>query len=131
MRVLIVDDLLENRKLLRDILRKFAECEVASSGEEALELFSMELEDGDPFDLVLLDIMMPGMDGQETLKQMRAVEEGLQIRGTEEAVIIMVTAMDSPQAVTAAFFQGKCTDYIAKPINREKLMDKLGEYFTL
>lgn len=131
MKILIVDDLVENRKLLLKMLDNHGDCMLASSGEDALEMFTMELETGEPFDLVLLDIMMPGMDGQEVLKTMRAEEERLGVKGGEESVIIMISALDTPAAVNEAFFKGMCTDYLAKPVDRTKLLQMLKEYRLL
>ncbi|MBF0624331.1 MAG: response regulator [Magnetococcales bacterium] len=128
MKTLIVDDLFENRKLLRAILQPFGQCDMVANGREALDFFEMGLLDGDPFDLVLLDIMMPGMDGQEVLKRMRALEREHWVHGRRDSVIIMVTALGSPRQVTDAFFKGCCTDYVTKPVTRTVLLDKLREY---
>ncbi|MBF0368390.1 MAG: response regulator [Magnetococcales bacterium] len=128
MKALIVDDQIDNRKLLRDILESHATCDLVSNGLEAVKTFEMELTGGEPYDLVLLDIMMPVMDGQEALKQMRAVEREQKVPASEEAVIIMVTALDSPKPVTEAFFKGFCTDYVSKPLRPKVLLDKLAEY---
>ena len=85
----------------------------------------------DPYDLVLLDIMMPGMDGQEVLRKLRAIEKESGVSGKDESVIIMVTAISCPRNVLEAFFKGGCTDYIEKPVLRETLFGKLKEYKLL
>ncbi|MBF0124568.1 MAG: response regulator [Magnetococcales bacterium] len=128
MKTLIVDDLIENRKLLGTLLRPYGVCEMASDGAEAVEMFKAALLEGEPFDLVLLDIMMPGMNGQEALRQIRQEEADQEVEKGQETVIIMATALDSPQAVLQAFFKGGCTDYVSKPIRSEVLFEKLREY---
>ncbi|MBF0587590.1 MAG: response regulator [Magnetococcales bacterium] len=128
MKILIVDDQFENRKLLRDILKKFGDCDLASNGEEAMEFFEADLDDGTPYDVVLLDIMMPGMDGQTALMKMRELENVRGIPSGKETKIIMVTAVDAPQQVIKAYFRGNCTDYLTKPITRKILLDKLLEH---
>ncbi|MBF0272662.1 MAG: response regulator [Magnetococcales bacterium] len=127
MNTLIVDDITENRALLADILKPFSHCDVATNGQEAVEIFEAELVDGNPYDLVLLDIMMPIMDGQEALKQMRALEENYQVHDENRAAIIMVTAVDAMSEISEAFDTGGCTDYLNKPITRGKLLVKLAE----
>ncbi|MBF0589799.1 MAG: response regulator [Magnetococcales bacterium] len=127
MKVLIVDDQFENRKLLRVMLKNHASCDMVGNGMEAVEMFEGELLEGAPYDLVLLDIMMPGMDGQEALRKIRAIEREREITGSDEAKVIMITALDSPKQVIQAFFQGGCTDYLTKPITQKILLDKLVE----
>ena len=126
MNILIVDDLLNNRKLLRDTLKPYGQCDMVSDGQEAIEMFEGGVADGTPYDLVLLDIMMPGLNGQETLEAMRRIEQKQQV--AKEAIMIMVTAVDSPQNVLKAFYQGGCDDYIVKPFKGETLIDKLHAF---
>ena len=131
MNILIVDDLPENRKFLQSLLEGYGQCDMASNGQEALDLFEAAITDDDPYDLVLLDIMMPGMDGQEVLLKTRFMEKEYGIRDEDESVIIMVTALQSPRHVLEAFFKGGCTDYTEKPVSRNNLFKKLREYNLL
>ena len=128
MKVLIVDDILENRRLLGGILSPFGQCDMAGNGVEAVELVEAALAEERPYNLILLDIMMPKMDGLAALQVIRTKEQEYGVMGTKESVIIMVTADNSPDAVTQAFFKGYCTDFLAKPITRQVMLDKLKEY---
>ncbi len=128
MKILIVDDILENRRLLHGILSSFGHCDMAGNGVEAVELVEAALAEESPYNLILLDIMMPKMDGLAALQAMRAKEEEYGVKGSRESVIIMVTADGSPDSATQAFFKGYCTDYLVKPITRQVLLDKLKEY---
>ena len=130
MKILIADDQFENRKLLRDLLKSVGSCDMVDNGRAALELFTADLEDDDPYDLVLLDIIMPGMDGQKALNRIRAKEKEL-ATGAPEAVIFMVTSMDSSLQAMQAYFKGGSNDYLNKPITREVLFDKLREHSLL
>ncbi|MBF0626969.1 MAG: response regulator [Magnetococcales bacterium] len=127
MKILIADDELNNRKLLRDYLKKYAHCDMVSDGKAALELFTADLEDGDPYDLVLLDIIMPVMDGQKTLTRIRAAEKRL-AQDARETPIIMVTGMDSSLQAMQAYFKGGCSDYLTKPVTRQVLLEKLRKF---
>ncbi|WP_130471835.1 response regulator [Candidatus Magnetaquicoccus inordinatus] len=128
MRILVVDDEPHNRMLLQHMLKSFGECDLAVDGREAVEAFIMAFDDQRPYDLVLLDIMMPEMNGQDALKSIRAYEQEKGVAGGSEAVVFMVSALDTETQVVEAFFKGHCTDYITKPINRDLLFAKLREY---
>ncbi len=128
MNILVVDDQQENRILLKEIVGSYGRCDLVANGVEALEMFEAGMVEEEPYDLVLLDIMMPKMDGQELLKKIRQVERDNGVAGQDEAVIIMVTALDSPRNVLDAFSKGMCTDYMVKPITREGILGKMREY---
>ncbi|MEO5339173.1 MAG: response regulator [Magnetococcus sp. MYC-9] len=131
MRILIVDDEPFNRMLLQQILKEVGECDLAVDGREAVEAFVIADEDGLPYDLVLLDIMMPEMNGQDALKSIRSYEREKGVVGAKETAIFMVTALDTETQVVEAFFKGRCTDYITKPVNKDRLFAKLQEYHLL
>ncbi|MBF0179722.1 MAG: response regulator [Magnetococcales bacterium] len=110
--------------MLRAYLKSFGQCDMVSDGKEALELFIADLEDGDPYDLVLLDIIMPNMDGQKALTKMRAAEKRI-APDARPIPIIMATGMDSSVQAMQAYFKGGCTDYLTKPVTRELLLEKM------
>ncbi len=105
-RVLIVDDVSDNRTLLtRRFERRGFEVVEADSGFTAIELIDKE-----PFDLVLLDVMMPGIDGIETLKRIRS-------RKSASALpVIMVTAKTGSSHIVDALELG-ANDYVTKPVD--------------
>jgi two-component system, chemotaxis family, chemotaxis protein CheY len=100
---------------------------IAPDGMRALELFKNAFLGGAPYSLVFLDLMMPVMDGQSTLKIMRAVEKQGGISGEEAAVIIMSSSCDSPKDMMDAIY-GECTDYIVKPISAVSLHSTLSKH---
>ncbi|MBZ5727314.1 MAG: EAL domain-containing protein [Acidobacteriia bacterium] len=105
-RLLLVDDDEMNRDVLsRRLLRKGYEVELAEDGQQALDLVASR-----PFDLVLLDNMMPGLSGIEVLRRIRRTEAG------NELPIIMVTAQHESENVVAALQLG-ANDYITKPVD--------------
>lgn len=127
MRILIVDDEYNNRILMQRILEPIGRCDVVINGQEAVEMFEMAMVEGEPYRLVCLDIMMPGMDGQAALKAMRQIEKVRGVLPADEAAVIMTSALDTPKEVIHAFYQGGCTDYLVKPILQEKLLEKLRD----
>ena len=124
MRCLIVEDEFTSRRILQRILSEFGSCEVAVSGTEAAEAFRTALDEGSPYDVVFLDIMLPGLEGQDVLKSIRDMEAARGVGMGAGARVIMTTSLNDASNVMKAFRSG-CESYLVKPIEREKLMDEL------
>ncbi len=125
MKILIAEDDFISRRILKEILSPYGDCDVVVDGEEAVQAFQMAIEEKKYYDLVCLDIMMPNTDGQEALKQIRETEKNRGIRGSAEVKVIMVTALDDPKTVFQAYYKGGATSYIVKPIERKKVIDEI------
>lgn len=129
MRILIVEDDFVSRMLIQRILAPYGECNIAINGKEALEAFQMAWNDELPYQLICLDIMMPEMDGQEVLRQIREKEAMMGIDpGSRNSVkIIMISALVDPENFFKAFRNG-CETYLAKPIDKQKLIDVVRNF---
>jgi DNA-binding response OmpR family regulator len=116
-RILIVDDELDNRELLEVVLRHegFA-VQTASSGEEAFVSIAHQRPD-----LVLLDIMMPGMNGYEVARAIKADV------ATKNIPVVMMTALDDRHARTLAVRAG-ADAFFTKPMRRAELCIRVREY---
>tara|TARA_B110000483_G_scaffold136605_1_gene163346 strand:+ start:3077 stop:3472 length:396 start_codon:yes stop_codon:yes gene_type:complete len=125
MKILLVDDNFVSRKLLNSLLSGVGVCSPAASGEEALSLFVEAAKAEEPFDLICLDIMMPGLDGHETLSAIREWELDNAVDHISGVKVIMITAMDDKKNVFQAFKSG-CESYIVKPIEQIKLMEAIS-----
>ena len=121
MRILIVEDEFSSRKVLEKFLGTYGRTDSVVDGDEAVESFASAWEEKDPYDVVLMDIMMPKLDGQKALQQIRDFEKSKGIVGFGEVKVIMVTALDDPKNVVEAFYEGGANSYLVKPIEREKL----------
>ncbi|MEW5895070.1 MAG: response regulator [Candidatus Omnitrophota bacterium] len=130
-RLMVVDDNERNVELLVEILGDRAQCDVAYNGEDALVAYNRSIEKNAPYDIILLDIVMPGIDGLDVLKAIRAKEEARKIEIGRGVPVIMVTAYKEP--FMDAFNKG-CDDYILKPVDPDKLVkkieDKLSKHFS-
>jgi two-component system, chemotaxis family, chemotaxis protein CheY len=124
MKVLIVEDDFISRRLLQRYLSPYGECDIAVNGAEALLAFHLARQEGDPYDLICLDIMMPELDGHQTLKAIRRLEADEGDGGLRGVKIIMTTMQDDPDSILEAFNQ-QCEAYLLKPIDRERLFDHL------
>lgn len=118
--ILIVDDTPENLKLMTGMLAADYDTRVANNGERALKL-AME---GAAPDLVLLDIMMPGMDGYEVCRRLKANAR------TREIPIIFLTALTEIEDEQAGFDVG-AVDYITKPVSPPIVLARVKTHLSL
>ena len=128
MKIMIVEDDVPSRDLLKLFLADFGQCDLASNGRQALEAVEQAIADDDPYDLICMDIMMPEMDGMEALRAIRRLEIKHFMKESDSVKIIMVTAKGQAADVMEAFESG-CEAYIIKPISKVRLyaqMDELG-----
>ncbi|MGN0141247.1 MAG: response regulator [Roseburia sp.] len=128
MKILLAEDDFVTRKYMQNFLSKYGECDVTVDGMEAVDAFLMALEDGEPYDLVCLDIMMPVMDGYQALVGIRNLEKDRGIPAEQGAKIIMTTALNDEKNVKMAFEYG-CSIYSGKPIDEDRFkqaLEKLG-----
>lgn len=130
MKALVVEDEFKSRTLLQRILSRYGECDVAINGEEAVEAFVHAWKEGEPYDLITMDIMMPEMDGQQALKDIREMEKKAGVEESHMVKVIMTTAYDLQEEKDEAFEWG-CTEYLVKPIDKSRLMDILKKYSLL
>jgi PAS domain S-box-containing protein len=119
-RVLLVDDNATNRKVASQILKK-AGCEVvlASSGKEAINVLQKEAN----FDLVLMDIQMPEMDGMETTRQLKAFG----LANLPPIVAMTAYAMKEDRE---RFLAAGMDDYLAKPIRAQQLIQTVARWVS-
>ena len=127
MRILLAEDDFLTRKFMSGFLSKYGECDITVDGMEAVDAFMMALEEGEPYDLVCLDIMMPVMDGYQALMGIRNLEKEREIPEEKAAKIIMTTALNEEKNVKMAFDLG-CTVYCGKPIDQEKFEQILKKF---
>ena len=124
MRTLIVEDEFNCRNLMTKFLMPLGHTDIATNGDEAIVAFKQAHDENQPYDLICLDIMMTNKDGNETLTEIRQIENDKGIGGPDGVKIIMTTAVDSSQSIFSAFRQG-CESYIIKPIGKRILYDEL------
>lgn len=125
LRVLVVEDTMISREFLKMIMSQWGDCTCVATGEEAVETFSAALADGQPFGLVLLDIMLPGMSGHQALEMFREIESNHGVRPGNEAHVIVTTALDDDASASRAFIRGGAVSYITKPVREEKIAEEL------
>jgi len=126
MHILVVEDDFISRRLLCRYLEPHGECDVAVNGNEAVIAVKHALEAGKQYDLICLDIMMPGMGGQETLREVRAMEARHEIPAGKGAKVIMTTALEDHENIREAF-SASADGYVVKPIEKRKFLTTLND----
>ena len=126
MRFLVVDDDFQTRSLIQRLLHPYGFTDVATDGEEAVEAFRYALKQGEPYDLITLDILMPNIDGQQALREIREIEKEMDVPEDKAVKVIMVSGLDDAKEVHDAFFLGSATSYIVKPIHNKTLFEEIS-----
>lgn len=130
MKILLAEDDFASRKFMSKLLGVYGECDVTVNGLEAIDayLMSMEDEEEERYELIILDVMMPMLDGYQVLDTIRKLEKEKNIPLDKRAKVIMTTALNEEINVKKAMEIG-CDAYVGKPVNVEKftiLLDRLG-----
>ncbi len=114
-RILVVEDNRMHAELLNIIIRSSfdADITVAENGRDALD----KITEGRIFDLIIIDIMLPKINGLDVLKTIRKVYD--------RVPILMLSALNDKEIIAKSYAEG-ATDYAAKPIRNEMLRDKIG-----
>lgn len=131
MKSLVLDDDPVSRKTLAKVLSSLGECITADSGRKAIAEYDTACAEKKPFDLLILDISIPDIDGIQVLATVRSKEKKAGIVKANRAKIIMVTASMRKSSIKQCIRLG-CSGYISKPYNRQLLfkdLERLG--FTL
>lgn len=118
--ILIVDDTPENLRVLGDMLdQQGYEVRIATSGGHA-----MENTMASPPDLILLDILMPGMDGYEVCRRLKANPD------LRHIPVIFISALAMPEQKTRAFHEG-AADFITKPFQSEEVVARVRTHLQV
>lgn len=125
MRFLVVDDDFHARSLIQRLLHPYGFTEIAADGEEAVEAFRLAHKQGEPYDLITMDILMPNINGQEALREIREIEKEMGVPEGRAVKVIMVSGLDDAKEVHDAFFLGSATSYIVKPIHNQTLFEEI------
>lgn len=119
-KILLVDDSTTSRLMHRMLISQRTGHTVicATDGGEALRLISI-----DKPDLILMDVMMPGIDGLEVCRRLRKEER------TRAVPVILLTFKTDPESVKLGFDSG-CNEYLKKPVEEEQLLLALNRYLS-
>lgn len=128
MKILLAEDDFASRKFMSKILDQYGDTDITVNGLEAVDAFLMALDDDERYDLVILDVMMPMLDGYQVLSTIRKFETERNFKPEERTKVVMTTALNEEMNVKKAMEIG-CDAYVGKPVNVERftmLLSKMG-----
>ncbi len=125
LRCLVVDDDELGRGLIAHYLKGVADCEMAENGLIAVDMFRKAFDSGTRYDLIILDIVMPEMDGNTAAKEIRLIEKKGGITINEGINIIVTSSLDTPHDIIQAYLSASSAAHIVKPVRPDKLLNIL------
>ncbi|NMC50069.1 MAG: response regulator [Desulfovibrio sp.] len=123
LRILIVDDSRYQRHLIQSCLEGLGCCRQAADGLDGVDLFREALEQGEPFDLVVMDILMPRLDGHAALARIRELDR--RAGRPEMTKAIMLSSLDDPDNMFRAQFEAGAGAYLTKPFEPADMLEAL------
>lgn len=125
MKCLIVEDDSVSSMAMEQMMKKYGRCQVVSDGSQAVEQFQQSHVEQDPYNLILMDIMMPEVDGLQAVLDIRKSEAAMGITYLHRVKVVMTTALTDPRTVMKALYEVDANSYLIKPIRAQKLEDEL------
>ena len=123
-RALIVEEEFYSRWYIRRLLSPYTRCDAVVRGEEAVDIFRLSMDSGTPYELVLLDMRLPEMDGAAVLREIRAIEHKRSSLEGVRTKVILIT-QDSARREVSEQMRNLCEGFIPKPIVKNELLSQL------
>ncbi|WP_029457141.1 response regulator [Solidesulfovibrio alcoholivorans] len=125
-RALIVDDSRYQRFLIIQALEGLFTPEEAADGREAMALFEDALRRGEPFELVVMDILMPVLSGHDALAGIRRLENQYGVEAGKRTPAVMLSSLDDPANMLRAQFESGAQAFVTKPFTPRNLLEALA-----
>jgi len=122
MKILIVDDDKVSCDYLLKIFKEYGTCDITVNGIEAVDAFLMAHNEGIPYDLISLDLMLPLFAGEDVLSAIRKIEDEKKIEPQKRAKVIITSALNDTELIFKLSKYG-FDKYFIKPINANKIIN--------
>lgn len=124
---LVVEDDGLSREMVMQYLDGYADCETAVNGREAVVKVQAAHEIGAPYALIIMDIIMPEMNGHDAGKAIRTMEKNLGIPLSDQVKIIVFSSVNTPQEIMQSFMTINPAAHLVKPLEPSKFRETLGK----
>ncbi len=125
LRILIADDSRPLRTIAMHILSKHGTCQEAVDGRDAVAKFHEALERQEPYTLVVLDILMPRLNGIDALRAIRDMEQRAGYDEDTRVKVLMLTSLDDPKFMLEAQLDAQADFYLTKPLDAAAMREAL------
>ena len=126
-KILLVDNELASRRMVQSFLSPLGEVDIAINGKEAFTVIKTAIENNQPYELILLDITVPKLEGIEVLKKIRQLEDQQGLGEDNRSKVIMISANFDKNIILKAA-RADCTGYIIKPIDKIRLYNEIHKH---
>lgn len=123
--ILIVDDSKSARMALESVLAPYGKCRMVKNGREAVECVESALKRGRRYDLIMMDIEMPEMDGHTAVQTIRSLLEKNGVPPDQYPKLVMVSSMKDTHNIMKAQFEDPVDIYITKPFQGQTIVEAL------
>lgn len=130
MNILIIEDDKNSASLMAHFMKKYGICDIARDGLEGLAKVLEGFQENKLYDLLIVDIMMPNMNGLDTLKKIKEIENNHLIPKEKQAKSIVVSALDGDTVRIESYERGSLA-YIRKPLDFSKLENIMKDEFNI
>lgn len=129
MKSIVVDDDKICGNIFKTELLKFGQCDFVDNGKKAIEIYKESIEQGSPYQLMVLDIIMPDMDGGEVLRSIRRLESEKNIWEMDRLRVVITTAYDDwyNRKIIIKNLNPLYETYYIKSDNMHEFLDKIHE----
>jgi CheY-like chemotaxis protein len=124
LKILVVEDEVDIQQLIDAFLSSVAVCDFANNGLEGIKLIKAARQSTTPYDLVMMDILMPHMDGGTALQHLRAMEAADGLTRVQGAKVIILTALDRNLRMVQPF-KAQADGYLVKPFDQTELLKEI------
>ncbi|MBI4805492.1 MAG: response regulator [Desulfovibrio sp.] len=125
--VLTVDDDEVTQFHVSQLLLEVGRCRMAYTGEEAIARVEESLSGGEPYDLILMDVMLPGLDGLATVREIVTLYNEQKVPLENRPKIVMLSSVDERETQIDALYACGADFYLTKPLENERFIQALRE----